>query len=120
MTREEQIQKIIKFIMTSKKIQVVDEVDDTFEFFSMDFQSKGLLNTTPGIVSVKQSQKILYRIIANALISNKKDAIFKGMGGVWDEERLNEGIIFGNKGIGVTSTYPDSNKYNYTLMAWCN
>lgn len=120
MKRDEQIDIIIKFLLKkdNEKVQVVPEVDDTFEFFSMDFQSEGLLNTTPGVVSVAKAQKILYRMIANAMISNRPTAVFSGMGGIWDEKRLEKGIIFGSNGIGVTATYPDTNKYDYTLMAW--
>ena len=120
MKREEQIEKIVEFIFDkdNDKVMVVPEVDDTFEFFSIDYVAKGTVATKPCIVATKNAQVKLYKEIALALITNKKSNPFSGMGGRWNQKRLEEGIIFGNGGVGMTNKYPAGSEYEYSLLAW--
>lgn len=118
MKREEQIDKIVEFIFDKDKVMVVPDLDDTFEFFSIDYVAKGTVATKPCIVATKEAQIELYKEIALALITNKKSYPFSGMGGRWNQKRAEEGIIFGNNGIGMTNKYPIGTEYEYTLMAW--
>ncbi len=58
------------------------------------------------------------RILPMRSLIIKKDATFRGMGGRWNEKRLDEGIIFGGGGVGFDLKYPEGDFYEYTLMAW--
>ena len=100
------------------KVIVVPETDESYEQFHIDFIAKGKPTSKPCIVATRESLIKLYSSIAVALITNKKDDLFSGMNGRFSLKRLNEGIVFGGKGIQFTPLYPKGDDYEYRLTAW--
>ena len=121
MKREAQINTIVDFLLdkNNKMVKTSSSKDGKeFQHISIDCEAEGVLNSEPGIISLKAHQRTLFSMIAVAMIENPKNATFKGMAGRFSMKRLQEGITFGFSGYAYENLYPKGEFYEYRLHAW--